>query len=1147
PGIDYDETYSPIMDAITFRYLMSLAVHENLEMRLMDVVTAYLYGSLETDIYMKIPEGIRMPEALNSKPKELCALKLQRSLYGLKQSGRMWYNCLSEQLLKRGYLNDQICPCVFIKKSHNGVVIVAVYVDDLNIIGTANEIQEAVTFLKGEFEMKDLGKTKYCLGLQIERVQNGIFVHQSNYTKRVLKRFNMDKANPLSTPMVNRTLDVEKDPFRPCEENEEVLGLEEGELEPDPQPQAPLAEDKAAVGRSSPQKEANDGSHFEDSALRERESFLPVDMGDASKGSSWEEQAECEVSKDVVGKNSNLPAFQDASFKKGGGSGDENDITDENGGENNVVEDIIGGSLEEDADSTCGGKLSIQEQEEERGVDIKMKVNGIIEAGNGEITSGSGLPFAEKTTLSSKDKGKGVALLPFGSVPFTELALDAKSKALDRRTTANVESEGPSARGFQFFAADPVNKTEEVEQATYNKQKDDKLPLELSLSLPNVLLPIGAQDRGPTPGSPSHGRSIHSFASSFRTNSDGFTASMSFSGSQHFSHNPSCSLTHNALDFEQSVKSKPLFQGVDWKALAEESKSKEAPAHQGMSSRENGFIQQSQSSQGKSSGLAPVQNARGTGSSSKLPIALERQLSLHTHLLGTRNFGSCENVLEHCTERRQLMLEKNSGSLHRLNGPDEKEQSMVIGSDFAESIVTMIVSEPLHVLAKRFSDMTGKQKSCVKEFVLDMISDPTKQWQLSALQKALQKRPDVTLDMLLNAHNTQLEILVALKTGLREFLLQTHDIPISDLAEIFLNMRCRNLNCKSVLPVDECDCKICSRRSDFCRECMCLVCSKFDMASNTCSWVGCDVCLHWCHADCGLRESHIRNGISAAGLHGTMEMQFYCVACGHPSEMFGFVKEVFQNFVKDWTAENLARELEYVRRIFFASGDMRGKQLHDTAVSMLSKLANRSDLLDVQNRIVNFFNETKFDSPANITSIESHKELSTRNQEASNGITRPDLGPGWLKPVYPDKPPHFESSFKLVPEIDISRNDKYETNLDLSRTSQKEPIFDELESIVRIKHAEAKMFRTRAEDARKESEALKRIVVSKSERIEEEYKSRITKLRLAEAEEMQKQKLEELQAHEQAYQEYVNMKMRMETDIKDLLLKMEATRSNLSA
>ena len=80
------------MDAITFRFLMSLTSSKNLEMYMMDVVTAYLYGSLDSDIYMKIPEGLKMPEALRSKSKGVCSVKLQRSLYGLKQSGRMWYS-----------------------------------------------------------------------------------------------------------------------------------------------------------------------------------------------------------------------------------------------------------------------------------------------------------------------------------------------------------------------------------------------------------------------------------------------------------------------------------------------------------------------------------------------------------------------------------------------------------------------------------------------------------------------------------------------------------------------------------------------------------------------------------------------------------------------------------------------------------------------------------------------------------------------------------------------------------------------------------------------------------------------------------------------------------------------------------------------
>ena len=165
-----------------------------------------------------------MSEASSSKPKEIYSIKLQRSLYWLKQSERMWYNRLSDYLLNKGYVKNHICLCVFNKKTTSGFVIIAVYVDDLNIIGTDKEIVETTIYLNEEFEMKNLGPTKYCLGLQIEHLQSGIFVHQSNYTEKVLKRFNMDKANPLSTPMVVRTLNVENDPFRPCEDNEEIIG-----------------------------------------------------------------------------------------------------------------------------------------------------------------------------------------------------------------------------------------------------------------------------------------------------------------------------------------------------------------------------------------------------------------------------------------------------------------------------------------------------------------------------------------------------------------------------------------------------------------------------------------------------------------------------------------------------------------------------------------------------------------------------------------------------------------------------------------------------------------------------------------------------------------------------------------------------------
>ncbi|KAL0404096.1 UNVERIFIED_CONTAM: Secreted RxLR effector protein [Sesamum radiatum] len=98
------------------------------------------------------------------------------------------------------------------------------YVDDLNIIESPEEIRQAAEYLKSEFEMKDLGTTKYCLGLQFEHTKGGIFIHQLNYIEKVLKRFPMDKAHPLSTPMVVRSLDVNKDPFRPPVHNDKILG-----------------------------------------------------------------------------------------------------------------------------------------------------------------------------------------------------------------------------------------------------------------------------------------------------------------------------------------------------------------------------------------------------------------------------------------------------------------------------------------------------------------------------------------------------------------------------------------------------------------------------------------------------------------------------------------------------------------------------------------------------------------------------------------------------------------------------------------------------------------------------------------------------------------------------------------------------------
>jgi hypothetical protein len=95
------------MDGITFWYLISMAASMNLQMKLMDVVTAYLYGSLDAEIYMKVPEEIIIPKP---EKRNMYSVKLQRSLYVLKQYERMWYNHLSDFLEEKGFLKNEDVP-----------------------------------------------------------------------------------------------------------------------------------------------------------------------------------------------------------------------------------------------------------------------------------------------------------------------------------------------------------------------------------------------------------------------------------------------------------------------------------------------------------------------------------------------------------------------------------------------------------------------------------------------------------------------------------------------------------------------------------------------------------------------------------------------------------------------------------------------------------------------------------------------------------------------------------------------------------------------------------------------------------------------------------------------------------------------------
>lgn len=193
-GIDFNETFSPVIRIKSIRILLALAVELNYEVHQMDINAAYLNGTLNEDIYMSQPEGTA------EKGKEHLVCHLKRSLYGLRQSGREWNKCLDKCLKVFGLKQSIADPCVYYDCDKE--VIVGVYVDDLLIIGKRVKIQRLKEAIMKRFEAKDLGEAKHLLSMKIERKPDGsLTLDQSSYAEEILKTFEMQNAKGASTPL----------------------------------------------------------------------------------------------------------------------------------------------------------------------------------------------------------------------------------------------------------------------------------------------------------------------------------------------------------------------------------------------------------------------------------------------------------------------------------------------------------------------------------------------------------------------------------------------------------------------------------------------------------------------------------------------------------------------------------------------------------------------------------------------------------------------------------------------------------------------------------------------------------------------------------------------------------------------------------
>jgi len=207
-GINYAETFSPVVRYETIRLIFALAAEYKLHLHQMDVKTAYLNSGLQHDVYMAQPENFVDPEY----PEKV--LKLRKALYGLKQSGREWNNKLNDTLNSMGFYACQSEPCVYIKQGKN-INIIAVYVDDLLIASSdLIELKVIKKQISESFQVIDKGQAKYFVSLEVERDGDTgtIYLCQKSQIQKLLKQYGMSHTKPISTPLeVNHQVRCDKE------------------------------------------------------------------------------------------------------------------------------------------------------------------------------------------------------------------------------------------------------------------------------------------------------------------------------------------------------------------------------------------------------------------------------------------------------------------------------------------------------------------------------------------------------------------------------------------------------------------------------------------------------------------------------------------------------------------------------------------------------------------------------------------------------------------------------------------------------------------------------------------------------------------------------------------------------------------------
>ncbi|KAJ9567646.1 hypothetical protein OSB04_003612 [Centaurea solstitialis] len=200
PGLDFDDTFSPVVKPATIRTVFSISISRNWPIHQLDVKNAFLHGDLTETVYMSQPPGY----VNHSFPDHV--RRLRKALYGLKQAPRAWYHRFAVYLSSLGFLSSKTDTSLFTYHRGSDTIYLLLYVDDIILTASSPTlISMVISKLSSEFPMSDLGPLSFFLGIAASRSKSGLFLSQSAFAQEILARADMVSCNPCSTPADTKT------------------------------------------------------------------------------------------------------------------------------------------------------------------------------------------------------------------------------------------------------------------------------------------------------------------------------------------------------------------------------------------------------------------------------------------------------------------------------------------------------------------------------------------------------------------------------------------------------------------------------------------------------------------------------------------------------------------------------------------------------------------------------------------------------------------------------------------------------------------------------------------------------------------------------------------------------------------------------